>query len=140
MVLSECTCPGRELRLECTVEGGGITEWSGTAFDCLQGNNEIVLRHSQFSESGEATGECNNGIIIGRSLNRRLKIDGLKFLYTSQLTIQLPLEKDMNDTLEGKTVECIYDDGTITTTINTHTIVYTRDGTLWHHALIIILK
>ena len=48
VVLSECVCPGRELRLECTVVGGFATVWSGTAFDCEAQGNEIVLCHSQF--------------------------------------------------------------------------------------------
>ena len=62
MVLSECVCPGRELRLQCTVMGGGTTVWRGTAFDCLEQSDEIVLRRFHF-ESGRATGECNNGMI-----------------------------------------------------------------------------
>ena len=127
VVLSKCVCSGRELRLQCTVEGGGITEWTGTAFDCPVENNKITLRHFHF-ESGGAIGVCNNGTIIGRSLNRTLSFDGLKFIHTSQLTIWLPLQSDMNDTLEGKTVGCIYDDGATTTTISTYTVAYTRDG------------
>ena len=52
MVLSDCVCPGHELRLECTVVGGAATNWRGSAFDCLEVQlTEIVLRHSQF-ESG----------------------------------------------------------------------------------------
>ena len=49
VVLSECVCPGRELRLECTVVGLGTTVWSGTAFDCPgQAHSEILLCHIQF--------------------------------------------------------------------------------------------
>ena len=126
MVLSECVCPGRELRLVCTVVGIGSTAWSGTAFDCPgQAHNEILLRHSQF-ESGRAVGECNNGMIIGRFHNRTF--DGLNSKYTSQLTIQLPSLNATNNTLEGKTVECIYDNGTTATVIDTHKIAYIRDG------------
>ena len=54
---------------QVTVEGGGTTVWKGTAFDCLEQDDGIVLCHTQF-ESGRATGVCNNGMIIGRSLNR----------------------------------------------------------------------
>ena len=121
-MVSECVCPGRELRLECTVVGLGSTVWSGTAFDCPGQGNEILLHHSQF-ESGRAVGECNNGMIIGRFHNRTF--DGLNSKYTSQLTIQLPSLNATNNTLEGKTVECIYDNGTMGTVIDTHTITYT---------------
>lgn len=132
MVVSKCACPGRELRLLCTVVGGGNTIWRGTAFDhtCRSGKyNEIVLRHSKF-ESGREIGECNDGTIIGRSLNRTL--DGSNFIFTSQLVIHLPLPNATNDTLEGKTVDCIYDDGLTaseTNTIGTHTITFIREGT-----------
>ena len=123
MVLSECTCPGRELRLECTVVGGFSTTWKGTAFDCPGRGNEILLRHSQFSESGLAMGECNGGIIIGRGHNRTF--DGLTdSKFTSQLTIHLPLLNATSNTLEGETVECTRDDVDV---IGTHTIAYTRN-------------
>ena len=125
MVVSKCACPGRELRLECTVVGGANTIWRGTSLDCPDQRNEILLRHSEFG-SGEAAGVCNNGMIIGRTLNRTF--NSSNSTYISQLTIQLPLQNGMNDTLEGKTVKCIYDNGTTTTTINTHTIAYIRDG------------
>ena len=128
MVVSKCICPGRELRLECTVVGGGNTIWRGTSLDCPDQDNEILLPHAQFG-SGEATRVCNNRMIIGRSLNRTF--DGSNSIYISQLTIQLPLRNGTNDTLEGKTVKCIHDNGTTITTINAHTIAYTRDG-MWH--------
>ena len=127
VVLSECVCPGRELRLQCTVVGGGITEWSGTAFDCLEHGNEILLRHIHFeSERATVTGECNNGTIIGHNLNRTF--DGLNSTFTSQLIIHLPLLNATGNTLEEKTVECVYDDGLGETIIDTHTIAYTREG------------
>ena len=122
VVLSECTCPGRELRLQCTVVGGFSTIWRGTAFDCLGRGNEILLRHSQFSESGLEMGECNGGIIIGRGRNRTF--DGLAdSKFTSQLTIHLPLLNATN-TLEGETVRCTRDGGDV---IGNHTIAYTRN-------------
>ena len=135
VVLSECVCPGKELRLQCTAVGGGTTVWRGTAFDCLEQSNVIVLRHIQF-ESGEATGVCNNGMIIGRNLNRTS--DGLNSTFTSQLTIHLPLLNATNNTLEGKTVECIFDDGLHEMSIGTHTIAYTREGTCRCMYLIIL--
>ena len=141
MVLSECVCPGRELRLQCTVVGGGITKWSGTAFDCSGQSNVILLRHSQF-ELGRATGECNNGMhmIIGHNLNRTF--DGPSSTFTSQLIIHLPLLNPTNNTLEGETVECIFDNGLREMTIGTHTIAYTREGIhpCIHFRIIIIIN
>ena len=126
MELSECVCPGKELRLECTVVGGGSTVWRGTAFDHTCRSDGIVLRHSQF-ESG-VKGFCNNGMITGRNVNRTF--DDPNSTYISQLTIQLPLRNDTNNTLEeGKTVECIYDDGHHEMIIGTYMVVHTREGT-----------
>ena len=120
MVLNGCVCPGHELRLECTVVGGAATNWRGSAFDCPSSTNRIVLRHSQF-ESG-TSGECNNGRIIGRSINKTSGSDGIK--YISQLDIQL----DVNDTLEGRTVECVRHSDTRRAIIGTHTIIPQTKG------------
>ena len=116
MILSDCVCPGHELRLECTVVGYGYTVWRGSAFDCIY-YNRIYLRHSQF-ENG-VSGECNNGRIIGRNINTTSDSDGIK--YISQLIIQL----DENGTLKGRTVECATDNGTQYIVIGTHVISYT---------------
>ena len=116
MVVSDCVCPGHELRLECTVVGGILTVWTGSAFDCPA--NEILLRHSLF-ENG-ISGECNNGRIIGHSINTTSDSDGIK--YISQLIIQL----DESGTLEGGTVECHCDHGLHDILIGTHVISYTR--------------
>ena len=119
MVLSDCVCPGHELRLECTVVGGIATIWRGSAFDCPGSANGILLRHSRFA-SGTHYGECNNGRIIGRSINTTSDSDGIKFI--SQLIIQL----DENGTLDGRTVECDILNGTHYIDIGTHVIYYTR--------------
>ena len=115
VVLSNCVCPGHELRLECTVVGGGATVWRGSAFDCYY-YNEIILFNSRF-QSGTSQ-ECNNGKIIGRSINTTSDSDGIK--YISQLIIQL----DENGTLDGRTVECVYDNGLHFKVIGIH--YYTR--------------
>ena len=121
MVLSDCVCPGHELRLECTVVGGAATIWRGSTFNCpTSQNNRILLRHSQF-ESGDSN-VCNNGRIIGRSINKTSDSDGIK--YISQLIIQL----DVNDTLEGTTVECAHSYSRQTTIIGTHTIIACSRG------------
>ena len=124
VVLSECVCPGSELRLECTVVGGVTTVWRGTAFDCEGDGDRITLRHSQFDE-GRATGVCNNGIIIGHNHNKTS--DGR---FISQLIIHLPLLNTTNDyTLDDRTVQCVHVSLTSTfTVIGTHTIAYTRDS------------
>ena len=116
VVLSDCVCPGHELRLECTVVGGAYTIWRGSAIDCAGFGDEIILPHSRF-ESG-TYGTCNR--IIVRSINTTSDSDGIK--YISQLIIQL----DENNTLdlEGRTVECIYDNGLYSKVIGIH--YYTR--------------
>ena len=123
VVLSKCVCPGRELRLECTVVGLGSTVWSGTAFDCPGQSNDIVLQHSRFESE---VGRCNNGMIIGCSHNR--PFDGPNSTFTSQLIIHLPSLNGTSNTLEGETVKCIYDNGTTATIVDTHTIAYMRGG------------
>ena len=118
MVLSDCVCPGHELRLECTVVGGVATVWTGSAFDCLALFNEIVLIHYRFASGTYRT--CNNGRIIGRSINTTSDSDSIK--YISQLIIQL----DENSTLEGRTVKCVHYNLTHDIVIGTHVISYTR--------------
>jgi hypothetical protein len=104
--------------------GGFSTVWRGTAFDCPGRLNEIELRHTRFNETGLATGECNNGNIIGRGRNRTF--DGhTDSKFTSQLTIHLPLMNATSNTLEGDTVECTRDGVDV---IGTHTIAYTRNS------------
>ena len=122
MVVSECTCPGRELRLQCTVVGGFSTIWTGTAFNCSGRGNQIHLSHARFG-SGGAIDICNSGMITGRILNRTF--DGPNSIYTSQLTINLPLLNDTNNTLDGRTVECAYISDTIDV-VGNHAIAYTR--------------
>ena len=65
----------------CTVVStpGGVTVWQGEAFDCQ--NGEITLLHSQFATLSGATGECNNGDLVARSLG----VEDSR--YTSQLRV-----------------------------------------------------
>ena len=120
MVLSDCVCPGHELRLECTYMSGIATLWRGNAFDCPELNNEILLQHYSF----ESEKSCNNGTIIGRNINATYDGDGngYGYKYISQLIIQL----DENDTLEGRTVECAYSETEYESSIGTYVISYTR--------------
>ena len=73
---------------------GDSTVWRGSAFDCR--NNDISLIHSRF-ESGTATGECNNGSIVGQSI----KVEGN--CYTSQLNITVSSD------MIGKNIDCVHD-------------------------------
>jgi hypothetical protein len=82
------------LSYTCTVEGGNITIWSGSAFDCAE--NEIILCHNEFDNG--TSGECNDGGIIGQSVN----IFGAHY-YISQLNILVSNE------LNNKTVNCSSD-------------------------------
>ena len=99
--------------------GVTVTVWSGSAFECP--NNEIHLALHHFR--GGISRECNNGRIIGRSINTTSDSDGIK--YISQLIIQL----DVNATLEGRTVECLHDNFTQEVVVGAYTISYIR-GTL----------
>ena len=97
--LSSCICPGYEAVFECVVTGGGVTIWSGTAFDhCSQtgDGSGITLRHSEFIHteynSSQSCGE--SGPIIGRAVSI---VNGS---YISQLTINI------TQSLIGTNVDC----------------------------------
>ena len=117
MKISECTCPGHAIIYDCSITGPGTTVWRGSAFNCT--GNEITLRHSRF-ESGGTAGECNNRAIVGYSLH---KVDNS---YTSRLNISVITE------MNGRSVECIYDNGSNTSLIGRDVITITT-GTLCHH-------
>ena len=70
--------------------------WRGSAFDCLLSGNAIVLFHVDFNNTNGAERTCNREGIVGRSIQANP--------YISQLTILA-----FNSTLNGKSVECVYD-------------------------------
>ena len=72
-----------------------MTEWTGTAFNCPPDGNEILLRHSQFSEPGGTVKECNNGDITARSMP--VVEDNC---YTSELSVRA------SSALNGRTICC----------------------------------
>lgn len=84
--MNDCTCLGYTQTYECSISGGGLTVWNGSAFDCLHTQNGISLRHSQFVDS-QAAGECNNGTVIASSIG----ISG--GCYVSQLNITITPER-----------------------------------------------
>ena len=119
-----CVCPGDELRLNCTTVGGGITIWTGTAFSQVGCNGAISLPHTDFLNliAGNVSRFCPDSppAINATALSI---IDNS---YTSQLIVL----KDRMD-LNGSTIVCQHDEGTLITTIGTYTIVYTtgeREG------------
>jgi hypothetical protein len=91
---ASCACLGDVLTYTCTAVGGGNTQWGGTAFDCPDTSNEIVLSHTFYASEG-TRGVCNNGAATGRSLG---VID--RNCYTSQLNITV--QKTTS------TVQCIH--------------------------------
>ena len=96
------------LVFNCTVVGGVATVWDGSAFDCSSTNNEIILRHSQFSNPGGISGDCSSEAIRGRSL------DVQSTSFTSQLSVTVSSQ------LNGQTVQCSGD--AAMTTVGTYTI------------------
>ena len=98
ILTNDCPCPGQNLTFECTIVGGGTTEWQGAeVFDCPDFSNEILLRHNNFGST--VMGECNAGAIVGRSL--RVEDN----CYTSQLSVVY------SESLNGRNVICAHDDG-----------------------------
>ena len=92
------TCPRDILTYECRNIGGGFTIWSGSAFQCVNTNQNLIsLRHSQFSSLDKPQGVCNDGAIIARAIG----VDGNN--YTSQLNVSV--SEKMNNT----TVQCSHD-------------------------------
>ena len=84
------------LTFSCTVLGGVATLWKGTAFDCTERDNEILLRHGKFADPEGTSGGCNLGAIVGTSV----QVEGTD-CYTSQLSVNI------SDGLNNKTVGCI---------------------------------
>ena len=75
---------------------GGATIWRGSALSgCEPNNEEILLLHSRFNMSNGTFGVCNNGNIVGQSV----EIKGSN--YTSQLNVIVTLD------IIGKTIMCI---------------------------------
>ena len=88
-----CACPGDSLNYTCTVVGGSVTIWSGTAFDCV--GNQIALLHSQFGTSA-AAGACGSLSATGDSAT---DTSG-QVCYSSTLTVPVSVS------LNGLTVGC----------------------------------
>ena len=123
---ANCACQGDMLVYRCRVVGPGSTKWNGTAFSC--NDNEIILRHSVYGGPGGASGECNSGAIIGRSV----EVAGNR--YTSQLSVSASDKVSSNTT-----VRCVYN-GNTAEVIGTSTLMIVS-GTLYvyyssHHSYV----
>ena len=92
-----CVCPGDNLIFRCTAlaTADDVTIWKGTAIDCRDGNNIIVLIHSRFISPGGTSRDCNNGAIVARSIGLEDR------QYTSQLNVTVTNE------MAGKTIICL---------------------------------
>ena len=107
---TSCVCPNEQLVFECAYIGSMIqfTVWRGSALDCT---SVISLRHGMFFSSGYANESCNNGAIFARIVNITDNC------YTSQLAINTS-----SLSLDGRSVQCAYDDGAREILVNTRTI------------------
>ena len=88
---ARCACAGDVLTFECTLVGGSHTIWTGTAFDCSDSNNEIVLSN----RNDGVMKTCSNGAIVGQIT----AVDGNCF--TSQLNVTAA------DRFNNRTVRCV---------------------------------
>ena len=76
-----CACSNTVLTFECITDGSGQTLWNGTAFNCENKGNQIILSNSAFSSAGAGSiGTCSDNIVA-----RGIKVDGR--CHTSQLNV-----------------------------------------------------
>ena len=106
------SCPGDALTTECAIMGDGATVWLGTAFQCKDSSNEILLLHRLFGESYSYIHTCNNGAALGV----------VNDSYISQLNVTVSLE------LNNTTVVCLHDTGKIVTVIRWIQIIVLATG------------
>ena len=123
-ISDDCVCPGDIVMYECTVFGdfGGITVWTGDFFRCSNGNQEIALVHSQFTdgpgEEASSTRTCISEDV--RIVGRIIRVENGSFM--SQLNVTLTPDSDI---LAGTSIECAYDNGTSVYPIGSATLNYT---------------
>ena len=104
-----CTCPGDVLMYECTVMSTsiGLTILKGNPafFDCTgpggigNSDDQLGLHHGKFDQG--VVEHCNNGAVVGRSLESE------NGSYTSQFNITVNSEQ----LLAGGMIECLQDNG-----------------------------
>jgi predicted RNA-binding Zn-ribbon protein involved in translation (DUF1610 family) len=98
----------------CTTQGGTRTDWRGTAFDCPNIGNQIILRHNNFNSSESV--QCSAGSIVGRPLN------AIGDCYTSQLIVTVVAG------LNNKTVQCTHTSDTAVSALIGSVTILTPSG------------
>ena len=114
MAINDCTCEGHNVTYECTVFGNGATIWKGTAFDCSLTNNELAIFHT-INFISQRPLPCNNGAITGSAVRAE------NGSYISQISVRVSSE------LNGTTVACAHDNGTLSTEIGSAILNITTD-------------
>ena len=112
-LINGCACLGHQLTYECTTVGGVGTVWQGTAFQCAVHNNQIFLRHSQFTSPQGTSETCTNGAISGKSL----RVEQNHFVSQVNVTVSMNLNE--------QTVQCAHNDGQFLNIVGTNRIVIT---------------
>ena len=118
-ISDNCTCLNYTKTFECEIIGSpiGATVWRGTAFDC-EVDTVINLLHNQFTTPTGAFGSCNNGAIVAQSL----RVENNR--YVSELNVAITSD------VIGESIECVHDDGGVTTVIGQSLITPTVGKTL----------
>jgi hypothetical protein len=83
------------LTFECTTIGFGTTLWNGTAFNCENRGNQILLLNSVFNSGGTlsgSSGTCGDNIVA-----RGIKVEDTQ-CHTSQLNITVTPDSGLNQT------------------------------------------
>jgi hypothetical protein len=93
------TCLGHQLLYECITTGTGTTVWKGSAFQCPDNGNSILLSHRLFSSGTSLRNTCNHGAIVGHSIRV------VNNSYISRLNVTV--DASMN----GQTIKCFYNNG-----------------------------
>ena len=96
-----CLCPGETLTYQCAVPSGTATVWGGSAFNCPNASNAIILRHSQYT-LGNSSGDCSNHDIHGQ---------GVSAANSSFISILNVTVNSNYSYYENKMIECIYSEG-----------------------------
>ena len=101
-------CPHQTWILECSVTALSqwrSLAWIGSAFDCKQSNDEILLLPNDDIMSRPRT--CNNGSIVVQSFRFDPDTNNT-FTYTSQLNVKI------NSNIAGKNITCVFDENNYT--------------------------
>lgn len=115
-IIDECACPHQTWILECSVialsEERSLT-WTGSAFDCKQSNNEILLLPNDDMSRPRT---CNNGSIVAHSFRFESNTDINTFTYTSQLNVKI------NSNIAGKNITCLFDENNTSSLVSSITV------------------